>query len=78
MKPQSTGLVELHDAHHKERGFNCMALIAFLTADGVTDWGRWHGAHLQAADGHCPYAEDCKIYARTSQKGIQTTFKFIE
>lgn len=76
MKPQGNGLVELHDTKHKERGFNCMALIVFLTADGVTDWGRWHGAHLQAADGYCPYGEVCKIYARTAKKGVQTTFKF--
>lgn len=49
MKPQSNGIVELHDAKQKERGFNCMQLIRFLTEDGVKDWDEWHGAHLEAA-----------------------------
>ena len=69
MKPQNTGLVTLHDDKQKERGFNCMRLIAFLTEDGVTDWSRWHGAHLQASAGQCPYADCCSIYGRTA-KGI--------
>ncbi len=45
MRPQSTGIVELHDSKQKERGFGCMKLIAFLTEDGVTEWEQWHGAH---------------------------------
>lgn len=65
MKPQNTGLVSLHDDKQKERGFNCMRLIAFLTDDKITEWSRWHGAHLQAAAGDCPYADNCPIYART-------------
>lgn len=55
MKPQSNGLVELHDAKRKERGFNCMQLIWFLTKDGVKEWEYWHGAHLEAAAGQCRY-----------------------
>lgn len=69
MKPQSNGIVELHDSSpRKERGFGCMKLIEFLTADGVTDWGRWHGAHLQAADGQCPYTDCCPIHQRSVDK----------
>lgn len=67
MKPQSTGLVTLHDDKQKERGFNCMRLIAFLTEDGVTDWDRWHGAHLQASAGDCAYRDKCPIYARSAK-----------
>lgn len=68
MKPQNTGLVTLHDDKQKERGFSCMRLIAFLTEDGVTDWHRWHGAHLQASAGRCPYADSCAIYGTTTKK----------
>lgn len=71
MKPQGTGLVELHDAKQKERGFNCMQLIAFLTESGVTEWDEWHGAHMLAATGKCPYATSCPIYAKTSKRPIQ-------
>ena len=38
MRPTGNGVVELHDTKQKERGFNCMKLIIFLTEDGVTDW----------------------------------------
>lgn len=68
MKPQSNGLVELHDAKRKERGFNCMQLIWFLTEDGVKEWEDWHGAHLEAAAGQCRYKSKCHIYARTIEK----------
>ena len=39
MKPNGNGLVALHDDRQKERGFNCMRLIAYLTDDKVTEWG---------------------------------------
>lgn len=68
MKPNGNGLVALHDDRQKERGFNCMRLIAYLTADGVTEWGRWHGAHMQAAAGDCPYADICHIHSRTVKR----------
>lgn len=68
MKPQSNGLVELHDAKRKERGFNCMQLIWFLTEDGVKEWEYWHGAHLEAAAGQCRYKSKCHIYALTIEK----------
>lgn len=71
MKPQNTGLVSLHDDKQKERGFNCMKLIGFLTDDGVKGWEQWHGAHLQAAAGNCPYAASCPIYARTPKRTKQ-------
>ena len=35
--------------------------------DGVRDWEQWHGAHLQAAAGQCPYTGRCPIYARTAK-----------
>ena len=74
-KPESNGIVELHDTKRKERGFNCMQLIWFLTEDGVREWEDWHGAHLDAAAGQCRYKSTCHIYARTIEKqkknGIQ-------
>ncbi len=54
----------------KERGFNCMRLITFLTNDGVTEWEQWHGAHLQSASGHCPYSSECPNYKQTVEKYI--------
>lgn len=70
MRPQDTGIVEFHDTKQKERGFNCMKLIAFLTEDGVTKWEEWHGAHLQAADGCCPYTDRCEIHSRTIDRAL--------
>ncbi len=40
--------------------------------DGVTEWERWHGAHIQAASGHCPYHSQCPIYKRTVEKYQKT------
>ncbi len=75
MKPHGTGIVELHDSKQKERGFGCMKLITFLTEDGVTEWERWHGAHLQAASGQCPYTEQCPIHARSVEKALNDSRK---
>lgn len=49
MKPKDNGLANLHDRKREERGFCCMKLITFLTADGVKEWDEWHGEHLNAA-----------------------------
>lgn len=68
MRPTGNGVVELHDTKQKERGFNCMKLIIFLTEDGVTDWEQWHGAHIQAAAGQCPYTGCCPIHAKSVEK----------
>lgn len=68
-QPESNGLFEVAVGKpQKERGFNCMQLIVFLTADGVTEWDDWHGAHLDAAAGQCHYTSKCPIYARTMEK----------
>lgn len=63
-----SGIVEINGAVQIEHGFNCMRLIAFLTEDGVSDWNRWHGAHLQAASGTCPYVQECPTYERTMKQ----------
>ncbi len=68
MRPQGNGIVELHDTKRKERGFVCMELITFLTEDNVTEWEDWHGAHLEAQSGRCPYTERCPIHARSIEK----------
>ncbi len=59
------GIIEANGTKQKERGFNCMQLISFLTSDGVKEWGRWHGAHIQVAAGVCPYAKKCPIREKT-------------
>lgn len=45
-RPQSNGLFEVTGGQEKERGFCCMKLITFLSANNVTDWDEWHGARL--------------------------------
>ena len=37
-RPQSNGLFEVTGGQEKERGFCCMKLITFLSANNVTDW----------------------------------------
>lgn len=70
-QPQSNGLVEvIGQKSAPERGFNCMKLILFLTEDGVKEWDEWHGAHLQAAAGQCPYTGRCPIHARSVEKAL--------
>lgn len=64
-RPQSNGLFEVTGGQEKERGFCCMKLITFLSANNVTDWDEWHGAHEKAAAGVCPYSFQCHIHART-------------
>ena len=64
-RPQSNGLFEVAGGQEKERGFCCMKLITFLSANNVTDWDEWHGAHLSAMSGRSPYASLCPIKERT-------------
>lgn len=78
MRPHDNGIVELHDSKQKERGFTCMKLIQFLTEDEVTDWDRWHGAHIQAASGMCPYTSLCPIHARTVDKILNNPKKQLQ
>lgn len=40
-RPQSNGLFEVAGGQEKERGFCCMKLITFLSANNVTDWDEW-------------------------------------
>lgn len=68
MKPKDNGLANLHDRKREERGFCCMKLITFLTADGVKEWDEWHGEHLNAARGECKYRTRCSVYRRSKNK----------
>jgi hypothetical protein len=68
MTPKGNGLVELHDGKQKERGFCCMKLVAFLTADRVKDWEEWHRRHEEASRGECRYKGQCPIYGRSKNK----------
>lgn len=64
MTPDGNGIVEIAvNKQAKERGFNCMQLINFLTDKGVKDWDKWHEAHLLAASGQCEFAAVCPVYA---------------
>lgn len=68
MTPDGNGIVEIAvNKQVKERGFNCMQLIRFLTDKGVKDWNKWHEAHLLAASGQCEFAVVCPVYARTNK-----------
>ena len=68
MKPKDNGLANLHDRKREERGFCCMKLITFLTADGVKEWDEWHGEHLNAAWGECKYRTRCPVYRRSKNR----------
>lgn len=68
MTPKGNGLVELHDGKQKERGFCCMKLVTFLTADGVKGWEEWHRRHEEASRGECRYKGQCPIYERSKNK----------
>lgn len=69
-QPESNGLFEVAGGKKpKERGFNCMQLVKFLTNEisngGDNSWEYWHGRHLEASEGKCAYREQCPIYAKT-------------
>ena len=68
MKPKDNGLANLHDRKREERGFCCMKLITFLTADGVKEWDEWHGEHLNAARGECKDRTRCPVYRRSKNR----------
>ena len=68
MKHKDNGLANLHDRKREERGFCCMKLITFLTADGVKEWDEWHGEHLNAARGECKYRTRCPVYRRSKNR----------
>lgn len=68
MSVQSNGLFEIAGKKNKERGFNCMQLIIFLTDENVKEWDLWHQRHIKASEGNCFYKDKCKIYAKSIQK----------
>ena len=77
MRPQSNGLVEITgEKRLKERGFNCMQLIKFLSDEiangGDNSWEYWHNRHIEASEGNCFYKDRCPIYKRTIEKQKRT------
>ena len=78
MKPQGNGLVEINgEKKGKERGFNCMQLIKFLSEEiangGDNSWEYWHGRHIEASNGNCAYKKVCPVYERTIERIKKTT-----
>lgn len=68
-RPQSNGLVELHDAKIDSKVFFCMDLVGFMFGDETTkDWDVWHEKFTQAKNGRCPYRDRCQRYARAMAK----------
>lgn len=68
-RPQSNGLVELHDAKIDSKVFFCMDLVGFMFDDEMTKvWEVWHEKFTQAKSGNCPYRNKCPRYARTTAK----------
>lgn len=56
-RPQSNGLMELHDAKLDRNEFFCMDLVGFMWNDEeVKGWDAWHGRFLQAEAGRCATA----------------------
>lgn len=71
-QPKNNGLFEMAGGRQDEKGFTCMKLIEFLTADGVSKWEEWHKAHLLAQSGECAYIAKCPIYRKTKDKISRT------
>lgn len=68
-RPQSNGLVELHDGKLDSKAFMCFDLLDFLHNDETTKaWEVWHEKFTQAKAGNCPYRNRCPRYARTMAK----------
>ena len=71
-RPQSNGLIELHDAKLDSKVFMCFDLLDFLHDDedtkGGDNWDAWHEKFMQAKNGNCPYRDRCQRYARTIEK----------
>lgn len=68
-RPQSNGLVELHDAKTDNKVFFCMDLVGFMFDDETTKvWEVWHEKFTQAKSGNCPYRDKCPRYARTMER----------
>lgn len=75
-RPQSNGLVELHDAKLDSKAFMCFDLIDFLHNDETAKvWEIWNEKFTQAKAGNCPYRERCKRYARTIAKRDKKTYQ---
>lgn len=75
-RPQSNGLVELHDAKLDSKVFMCMDLIGFMFNDEATkSWEVWNENFTQAKAGNCPYRDKCKRYARTMANRSRQPFQ---
>lgn len=72
MKPQSNGLVELHDS--KERECVCFNLMGFIYDEAEAGGflytekhqNLWDERFAQMKAGECAYREKCPIYARST------------
>lgn len=70
-RPQSNGLVELHDGKLDSKGFMCFDLLNFLHDDETLEKGNfddWFERWTQAKNGNCPYRDKCARYTRTIAK----------
>ena len=75
-RPQSNGLVELHDGKLDSKAFMCFDLLNFLHDDEDTKGGdkwednfdAWLEKFMQAKNGNCPYRDKCARYAKTIAK----------
>ena len=67
--PIGTGLVEITGEKSSDRGFFCMRLVGFITAEmdriGDRSWDFWHKRFHAAETGNCPYRTQCDKYAAT-------------
>lgn len=72
MRPNSNGLVELHDTKQIDSGFFCMKLVDFLNEEaemGTDAYAElWEQRFDQARAGGCAYRERCPIYEKTIKK----------
>lgn len=81
-RPQSNGLVELHDGKLDGKAFMCFDLLDFLNKDeetkGEDNWEAWHEKFALAKAGNCPYRDRCPRYARTVEKRNKMQLKLFD
>ena len=81
-RPNSNGIVALHDDKESDSGFFCMKLVDYLNEEAQmgTEFYEvlWHERFAQAKAGECAYRDKCPIYAKSNLKLSSKTVRLKE
>lgn len=68
-RPNSNGIVALHDEKESNSAFFCMKLVSYLNEEAEMGSefyeALWQKRFEQAKAGECAYREKCPIYAKS-------------